>query len=806
MLVLLAEHQKHARRLLAHLLNQHDLDVIEAEDVTSCRAALVRQPRLALVDWQLPPEDGPGLFASLRLGRPAGSLYVVAIVPGTSAATHADALAAGADDVLVLPAALDIVRERLNMFITAARRPELGLEPDVEPPAQGAADDVLSLVDGPAFALDEHGVIRVVNLEFEELTGLPADALQGLPGTVLGLTDDAVNAGRAQLQRPDGIPIDILLRELPIVIKGHRLDMFVCERAVVEQPSLVAPVVEQAAARSRELYLMFERGGAVRSISDALAAALGYAVGELVGGDVRTLLHPDDVPKLRETLPRRGQQTVGAELRLRQRDGQWLAVLFEGRSAADVGGVDGFVLVGRDGRGPSVTPRDVPDWTELDDRLVDLSHRTAFVEQLGEALAEAAAGAEPLGVLVIDVASSDAPHGLQGERRGDQLIVEIAERLRRHVRSEDVLARIADDEFALLARGLRDDAGAIKIAERILADFRRRPFLVDGRDVQVTPGIGIALGTPGGERPSELLRKAEEALARSLSAGPGNHAVHREESERRATAHLTLDSELLRAVERDEFRVYYQPEVDLRDGSIVGVEALVRWQHPQRGLLLPSEFITSAEESGVIQRIGAWVLERAAKDVAEWQRQFDLDERFTVGVNFSAAQFRQADVVEQVARVLRRSGLAPRSLRIEISERLLAGNDAELILVLDHLKELGLQLAIDNFGGDYSSLGYLRWLPASVIKVDKNYVSGAGTGSGRLSVAQSAAAIARSVGMELVVEGIETSDQLDRVLALELVRGQGFYFSRAVSRDTLGFLLSAGPQPFSALLHSAGRE
>lgn len=804
MRVLLAEHQKHARRLLAHLLGQHALEIIEAEDVESSLAQAAGRPRLALVDWRLPPEQGQALFSSLRARLPAGDVYLVAIVSSRVDDTHAAALAAGADDLLTLPAALDVVRRRLEEFVGAADR--LATAPAViAASVQGAKPAVLDFIDGPAFALDRHGVLQAVNQEFETLSGLPVDALQGLPGAVLGLSVTAANAGAATLLRPDGSALEVVLREIPIAINGHDLAVFACEVAAAAPQGNLAVVPAPGPVAARDMYLMFERGGAVRSVSQALAAHLGYDQADLAGADIRTLLHPDDVPKLRETLPRKGQAAAGAELRVRAQAGQWVPLRFTGRSAAELDGVDGFVLIVRTAADAAADPSELPDWVEVGRQFGALPDAPRLLKQLEALLSDPRQPAEMHGILLIRLLDDNSTQLALGDRSAEQMLVAAAQRLCRHVRSDDLLAQTSPGELAILARGIRDETGAVKIAERVLSDFRRRPLDLAGVAVTVSPSIGIALGTPGASHAAELLRHAEVALLRAGSSAAG-YAVHRDVATRRATAQLGLDAELQRAIERDEFRVFYQPEVDLQDGSIMGVEALVRWQHPQRGLLLPRDFIPIAEESGAIQAIGTWVLERATHDVAEWQRQFDLDERFTVGVNFSDVQFRQAEVVEHVARALRRSGLPPISLRLEIAEELLTGQDTELLLVLDHLKALGLQLAVDNFGADFSASGYLRWLPASALKVERAFITSGRNGASRLSIVQSAASIARSSGMELVVEGIETGAELDRILELEVLRGQGFYFSRAVSRDTLGFLLAAGPQPFSALLQPAARE
>jgi diguanylate cyclase (GGDEF)-like protein/PAS domain S-box-containing protein len=801
MQVLLAEHHKHARRLLRHLLNQRHIDVVEADTGADCVDALRSGVTLALVDWRLPPGHGDELFREIRRKLSPERLYLVGVVQASDDAMLDDAVHAGADDTLALPASLEVVQRRLDVFLRIASRlngQPVGTQSGA---ASSEADRVLDLVEAPAVAIDPARTMRHVNAAFSELVGIEAELLVGLPANALGLTESAVTAGAATILRPDGSSVTVELTALPIAIKSQHLAVYICEPFGPDTHA--APnAPEGRTSAPRDLYLMFERGGAVRSISDVLAETLGFAPSEVLGRDIRDLLHPDDVPMLRDTLPREGRDATGAVLRVQQRDGSWRPLRFSGRSMPKASELEGFVLIGRSAdAAPGEQARESVESTGLPPVIED---RAQFLEKLDDALA-VTSGSHGCSVLSIRVERVGFVDERPTRETGERMLLAIAERLREHVRQEDVLSRVNNEQFAILARSVRDSSAAVAIAERILDDFRRKAFRLGERDVYATLSIGISHGAAPAATADRLLHDAEDAMACVDDTSRGGYQVYSDDAVQHPPDRLVMRADILRAVERNELRVHYQPEVDLRDGHILGVEALVRWQHAERGLLLPAEFIDAAEESGTLDLIGEWVLERATRDAAEWQRQFELGDEFTVAVNFSATQLRQEDLVERVARALRRANLSALNLRIEITEDLLIGQDSELVVMLDHLKELGLELAIDDVGHGDSALDYLQWLPARTIKIEQSLMVDAASGSGRLSTAHAVVAIARSMGVTIIVKGIDSAAQLERVIALGVPGGQGFYFSRPVSRETLAFLLSAGPQPFHALLRGAER-
>jgi EAL domain-containing protein (putative c-di-GMP-specific phosphodiesterase class I) len=308
--------------------------------------------------------------------------------------------------------------------------------------------------------------------------------------------------------------------------------------------------------------------------------------------------------------------------------------------------------------------------------------------------------------------------------------------------------------------------------------------------------IGIALSEPSHSGPDDLLRDADLAMYRAKLNGKARCEVFDSTMNEQASERLALETHMRRAIERDELRVYYQPIVRLDDASVVGFEALVRWEHPQRGLISPADFIPLAEETGMIVPIGAWVLEEACRQVKVWQDERCVDRALLLSVNVSARQFQGPDLVETVAAVLGRTGFDPTSLKLELTESLMMQDVERTIQRLYELKGLSIQLAIDDFGTGYSSLAYLRRFPISVLKVDKSFIHRLGTGAQDDAIVRSIVTLASDLGMQVVAEGIETAEQLDALRVLSCTYGQGYYFSRPLpAHQAEAFVTSAAGVP-----------
>jgi diguanylate cyclase (GGDEF)-like protein len=375
-----------------------------------------------------------------------------------------------------------------------------------------------------------------------------------------------------------------------------------------------------------------------------------------------------------------------------------------------------------------------------------------------------------------------------GHTAGDEVLVALAQRLDACVRPGDTVGRLGGDEFAILLEEVADVGQALRVAERIHLELRA-PFRVRGHDLFVTASLGIARSAPSYEQAEELLRDADTALHRGKRRGRGRSEIFDESMHSLAAARLQLETDLWRALQRRELRLHYQPMVALDTERVTGFEALVRWQHPRRGLLAPQEFIPLAEEMGVSAPLGAWVIKEACRVAGEWQRSFPRSAPLSMSVNLSARQFAQSDVLALTAEALAESGLAPARLRLELTESVVMEEPEAAAAKLAHLKDLGIGLDIDDFGTGYSSLSYLRRFPIDALKIDRSFVSGMDSDVDDHEIVRTIVTLAANLGVAAVAEGVETLEQKLRLQGLRCHFGQGFLFSRPLEGTAVTELL-----------------
>ena len=408
------------------------------------------------------------------------------------------------------------------------------------------------------------------------------------------------------------------------------------------------------------------------------------------------------------------------------------------------------------------------------DALTDLPNRALFLDRVGHALARRAQN--PVAVLFLGLDDLKLVNDSLGHAAGDRLVVAVAERLAGCLAAGDTLARLGGAEFSVLLEDVQDAAAAVVCAEKILASLRA-PIAVDGRDVFPTASVGIALTTPEGGSPEALLSDAETAMSRANARGKDRYEVFNGSMAGHAAERLALESDLRRAVEGGQFRLHYQPIVALSNGDVLEVEALVRWEHPERGLLPPADFIPVAEETGLIVSLGQWVLEEACRQATVWRSQLG-DRAPVMGVNLSARQFQRPELLLDIRRALRAAHMDPSGLKLEITESV-AMHDAEsTIETLESLKALGIRLAIDDFGTGYSSLSYLKRFPVDTLKVDRSFVDGLGEDPQNTAIVQSIVALAKALGLSVTGEGVETDLQRRLLRDLGCERAQGYLFAR----------------------------
>jgi diguanylate cyclase (GGDEF)-like protein len=429
------------------------------------------------------------------------------------------------------------------------------------------------------------------------------------------------------------------------------------------------------------------------------------------------------------------------------------------------------------------------------DPLTGLANRAAFSRRLGEALArldQARAPGDHPGpaLLLLDLDDFKTINDSLGHSCGDEVLRVVAERLRGCLRPADLAARLGGDEFAVLVPEVADEAEAVALGER-LAAILRTPVTVAGREVLARASVGVRLARGGDEDPERLLRDADMAMYAAKTAGRAGVRVFDTAMHTRAMQRLDFEAALRRAVIRQQFTVRYQPVVELAGGQLAGMEALVRWDHPDRGLVMPGEFVSLAEDTGLIVPIGRWVLHAACQAARDWQRRFPLQPHPFLSVNLSVRQLQQPDLLEDVAGALDSSGLDPDELMLEITESVLAADQEAMLERLGGLRALGVHLAIDDFGTGYSALAYLRSLPVDTLKLAKPFVDGLLHGAEEAALTNAILRIADLLGLQVIAEGIEQQAQARELERLGCRFGQGFHFARPLDQFAVESLLVA---------------
>jgi diguanylate cyclase (GGDEF)-like protein/PAS domain S-box-containing protein len=546
---------------------------------------------------------------------------------------------------------------------------------------------------------------------------------------------------------------------------------------------------------SSDVISIVDADGGVRYHSESVRRVLGYDPGELVDGDPLTLVHPDDRERVARFVAEaalRPGVTAAETWRVRHRDGTWLHTETVAANLLEDANVRGLVL----------NTRDVSDRKELEaqlvhqafhDGLTGLANRTLFAEGVEHALARSGKG--DLAVLFIDLDDFKHVNDSLGHAAGDQLLVAAARRLQGCLRPADTAARLGGDEFAVLLERVADAEAAALVAGRVL-DTLHQPFGLNGRTIPIKASLGVATGRPGTDEAEELLRNADVAMYAAKAGGKDRYELFRPDMHEDMLQRLELETELRHAADRDQLVLHYQPIVELVSGRITRVEALVRWEHPTKGLLPPSAFIPLAEEQGLIGPIGNWVLLQACLQARRWQDQFPDAPPLSVHVNLSGRQLEEQRRVGEVVQALDTARLSPRLLTLEITESVLVSDIEAMSARLRELKGLGVLLAIDDFGTGYSSLSYLRRFPIDMLKIDKGFVDGIGRGREDTALAHAIVKLSHTLQLHAVAEGIEQAEQAAHLVTLGCRDGQGFYFSRplptAAMTELLGKTLADG--------------
>jgi diguanylate cyclase (GGDEF)-like protein/PAS domain S-box-containing protein len=639
--------------------------------------------------------------------------------------------------------------------------------------------------------LEERVVARPAGLDMPAELDLPADGLDvlmvpvGMHGSLEGLLIVGGNGPLAESAR-DGL--DVLSSQVALALESAVLTEDLLRRQSEERFfSLVQ--------NSSDVVMVVDADSTVRWTSPSVERVLGYPPAELNGTTLTAIVHPEDAAGMLQFLALDARSNdvhpTLTECRLRHREGFWLHVETLRTNLLHDPAVRGIVLNTRDVSERKAFEEQLAHQA-FHDPITGLANRALFRDRVEHALERQLRDDRPVSVLIMDLDDFKTINDSLGHAVGDMMLAEVGERLKSRLRAADTAARLGGDEFAVLLEDGGEGLGAADVATRIL-EALDGPFDLEGKVVFCRASIGIATAdqdhdAPGGAE--ELLRNADVAMYMAKESGKNRYQIFEPAMHDTALKRLELKADLQRALDNGEFVLHYQPVIQLETGNISGLEALLRWQHPERGLIPPLDFIPLAEETGLIIPIGNWVLCEATQQARALQERYPATPPLHMAVNLSARQLQRPEIVAEVSEALMRSGLAAGDLVLEITESIMM-QDIELSLQrLTELKEVGVRLAVDDFGTGYSSLNYIQQFPVDILKVDKSFIDAFNQDARKSALTATIIKLAADLDLSPVAEGIERADQLEQLLQLHCDLGQGYYFAKPLPLDGIDDLLT----------------
>jgi diguanylate cyclase (GGDEF)-like protein/PAS domain S-box-containing protein len=668
---------------------------------------------------------------------------------------------------------------------------------------------LLDAIPNPVYFKDLEGRFGVYNRAFDELFGGGRD---WIGRTVQEMFDpesarDHQDRDRPLLERPASTTYEMLVP----TAAGDRRQMLYNKVSFVDQRGEVAGLIgvitdvtryketeralEASEARFRvltesslDLISVVDPEGTILYQSPALRHLLGYEPSDTIGRKVDDLVHRDDLEHTRAAFRRimDGRQSIEPiEFRLRHRDGMWRTFESLGTNCLSNPHIHGVVFNSRDVTDRKVIQQRIQHLA-YHDNLTGLPNRSLLQDRLAHSIARAERSNRKVAVLFIDLDNFKNINDTLGHDVGDELLRQVSRRLSECVRLEDTIARQGGDEFIVLLDSLEDSRGASVVAQKIL-NALRQSFMLSGTESHVSGSVGIALYPEDGRDAQTLMKNADTAMFHGKGLGKNTYQYFTAQMNIAVKRRMTLESALRRAVMQKDFVLHYQPQINLESGEIIAVEALVRWKTEDSGTVMPGDFIPLAEETGLINEIGEWVLREGCRQAKEWQGM-GLPER-RMAINLSARQFTDRGFLDMVTRVLAETGLEPRCLELEITESQVMRQTEGMIMLLNKLSEMGVQLAIDDFGTGYSSLSYLKRLPIQKLKIDQSFVRDITVDPNDTAIVVAIINMAKSLDLETIAEGVETAGQLALLRSKGCKTGQGFYFSAPVRAEVLYPLL-----------------
>lgn len=530
--------------------------------------------------------------------------------------------------------------------------------------------------------------------------------------------------------------------------------------------------------------LQVDTNDRIQFVNKCFCEMVDYTEEELIGTDWSRLLFDEERDLIKQISDSRGKGLNDTyEIRLQKKSGEILWMIVGGAPIKNAEGA----TIGWIGTFTDITDRKRAEeqllYDAFHDGLTGLANRALFMDHLQMTIARGRSRhSNHYAVLFLDLDRFKIINDSLGHAKGDELLKFIARRLESCIRTGDLVARLGGDEFVILLTELVEANEVILVAERILEELKT-PFNLGGREIYITTSIGITLSESGHTRAEDMLRDADIAMYRAKAKGRAQYQVFNQEMHEDASKQLQIETEMRRALEKGEFCLYYQPIVQLESNRLVGVEALVRWNHPTRGTVSPMEFIPAAEENGLILPLGSWILSESCRQLREWQKRNPLASRLTVSINLSFKQFSQLDLVKEVSSIIEKTGVDPRCLKFEVTESHIMENSEIAVAIMNRLREIGAEISLDDFGTGYSSLSYLHRLPIDYLKIDRSFVTRMIESRENAEIVRTIIKLGQNLKMKVIAEGIETPEQLEQLQSLNCEFGQGYLFSKPLESE-----------------------